>query len=111
MKKTRRSPRPTNHYTDAKGYNAIKAVSPWHFRAGKPRSPSKPFGAYFTTLVPSDPNFVKRVRLPKSKRKYRFSFEDGGDLLPLPGPGGKWVFYSPTDYFVDDDRHLYSGLA
>lgn len=100
-----------HHYTDKKGYNAIRAVSPWCFKAGKQRSKSKPFGAYFTTLLPSAPNFVRRVRLPKSKRKYRFSFADKGDLIPLPGPRGKDVFYSPADYYVDQSRQQYAGLA
>src|SRR5437868_14955134 len=100
-----------NHYTNKKGYNAIQAVSPWCFRARRQRIRSKPFGAYFTTLLPSAPNFVRRVRLPKAKREYRFSFTDVGDLLPIPGPRGKDVFYSPHDYYVAQPRQLYSGLA
>ena len=111
MKKVARLPRPMNHYTDAKGYKGIRAVSPWRFQAGKQRTSTKPFGVYFTTLLPTDPNFVRRVRLPKSKRKYRFSFVDIADLLLLPGPGGKWVYYSPTDYLVDAPRQLDDGPA
>jgi hypothetical protein len=100
-----------NHYTNRRGYNGIRATSPWCFKARRQRTRSKPFGAYFTTLVPTDPNFVRRVRLPKVKREYRFSFTDIGDLLPIPGPGGKEVFYSPQDYSVDEPRQLYCGLT
>jgi len=102
---------PMNHYTDRNGYNGIRAVSPWRFRAGRQRMKSKPYGAYFTTLIPTDANFVRRVRLPKAKRQFRFSFKDVGDLVPLPGPGGKWVCYSPTDYLVSESRQLFCGRA
>jgi hypothetical protein len=100
-----------HHYTDKKGYNGIRASSPWRFKAGRQRLRSKPFGAYFTTLLPTASNFLQKVRLPKVKRKYRFSFVDLGDLIPLPGPRGKDVFYSPRDYLVDRPRQEYCGEA
>src|SRR2546423_10995701 len=100
-----------NHYTNLKGFNGIRAVSPWCFKATRQRLRTKRRAAYFTTLLPSDPNFVRRVRLPKKKREYRFCFTDIGDLSPIPGPGGKYVFFSPGDYYVDTPRQLYSGAT
>src|SRR5437879_6201747 len=100
-----------NHYTNRRGYHAIRATRTWCFKARKQRTKSKPFGAYFTTLLPTDVNFVKRVRLPRNKREYRFSFTGRRGLVPLPGPGGKDVFYSPTDYFVHKPRQVYCGRA
>jgi hypothetical protein len=95
-----------NHFTDRKGYNAIRAVSPWRFRARRQRG-GQPFGAYFTTLELSDPNFFLRVRIPVKKRKFVFRFADVGDLARLPGPRGWFVFFSPTDYFVAKPRQQY----
>jgi hypothetical protein len=111
MKKMRRAPGSMHHYTNKKGYNGIRAVPTWCFKAARQRRADKPFGAYFTTLLPSAPNFVRRVRLPRAKREYRFSFVDVGDLTPLPGPGGRYVFYSPADYRVGPPRQQYSGFA
>src|SRR6266496_3068083 len=97
-----------NHYTNRKGFNAIRAVSPWRFKARKQRN-NNPFGAYFTTLKITELNFWIRVRLPKKKRGYVFSFKDEGDLSPWRGPRGKDVFYSSTDYYVETPRQLYAG--
>src|SRR5437660_1245920 len=101
-----------NHYTDQDGYNAIRASSPWRFRASQPPDPkSHPFGAYFTTLPPDTPNLAIRLRIPKRKLEYLFSFVDGGDLIPLDGDRGEWIFYSREDYYVEKDRQLYHGKA
>jgi len=100
-----------HHYTNKKGYNAIRAVPVWCFQTGPQRTRAKPYGAYSTTLQPSDPNFVRRVRLPRTKREYRFSFADLNDLTSLLGPGGQFVFYSSTDYYVEQPRQIYSGTA
>jgi hypothetical protein len=99
-----------NHFTDQDGYNGIRAGSPWCFRAGQPPG-NHPFGAYFTTLPPGTPNLAKRLGIPKSKLEYVFMFSDRGDLQPLPGGRGEWIFYSPEDYFVAADRQTYSGKA
>jgi hypothetical protein len=52
-----------NHYTNKKGFNAIRANSPWRFRARRQRN-KNPLGAYFTTLNPFDPDFYELTRLP-----------------------------------------------
>ena len=108
-----------NHFTDRKGHDAIRAVSPWRFRARRQRG-RQPFGAYFTTLELSAPNFFQKVRIPVRKRRFMFRFVDVGDLLPFPGPRdllpfpgprGLYVLYSPTDYFVAKPRQQYEGPA
>jgi hypothetical protein len=99
-----------NHFTDLKGFNAIRAVSPWRFRAHRQRN-KQPFGAYFTTLGLSAPNFFRKVRIPVKKQRFVFRFVDVGDLLSFPGVRGRYVFYAPTDYFVAKPRQQYEGPA
>lgn len=99
-----------NHFTDRKGYDAIRAVSPWRFRARRQRS-GQPFGAYFTTLELNAPNFFRKVRLPVKKRRFVFRFVDVRDLLRFPGLRGRYIFYSRTDYFVAKERQQYGGPA
>lgn len=71
----------------------------------------RPAGAYFATLHPTTPNFFAITRVPVAKRQYRFTFVDLGDLAPRRGPLGRYVFYSPTNYFVAVPRQQYEGLA
>jgi hypothetical protein len=99
---------PMHHYTDRKGYNAIRAVSPWRFVAQKPPG-DHPVGAYFTTLSPGTRNLAQRLRVAKDKTEFVFSFTTRGDLIPLRGARGQYIFYSPTDYEVEDSRQLYAG--
>jgi hypothetical protein len=99
-----------NHFTDRRGYNAIRAASRWRFRAHRQRG-GQPFGGYFTTLEPSAPNFFRKVRLPVKKQRFVFRFVNVGDLLPFPGQRGRYIFYPPTDYFVPPPRQLYAGPA
>jgi hypothetical protein len=97
-----------NHFTNRRGWQGIRATSPWCFRARRQRG-NNPTGAYFTTLDPSSPKFFKRTRVPRHKRPHMFCFVDIGDLVPKRGPLGRWVFYSPSDYFVAKHRQLYEG--
>ena len=97
-----------NHYTNKTGYNSIRAASPWHFRASQPPG-DHPFGAYFTTLPPDHPKLARKLRIPKAKCEYLFSFVDLGDLLRLDGDRGDWIFYAPQDYDVEKVRQTYSG--
>ena len=102
-----------NHFTNKKGWKAIRAVSPWCFQARKQRG-GRPTGAYFTTLDAKHPNFFRITRVPKKKQVFVFQFVDIGDLTPRRGRLGKFVFYSPTDYFVAEfhqgkKRQLYEG--
>lgn len=96
------------HYTDQAGYNAIRSQVVWRFVASQPPG-GHPFGAYFTTLGRDTPNLAQRLRIPRSKVEYVFEFVDEGDLTPLPGGRGQYIFYSPTDYLVDKPRQRYSG--
>jgi hypothetical protein len=97
-----------NHFTDLKGFNAIRATPIWRFRAKQPRG-RRPFGAYFTPLSGRTPDLARHLRLPKDKLEYVFSFTDRGDLIPLRGGRGIYVFYCPTDYEVEPDRQTYQG--
>jgi len=99
-----------NHYADQAGYNGIKAAVVWHFLAQQPPG-NHPNGAYFTTLGRTTANLAQRLRIPKSKIQYDFEFTDIGDLTPLPGGRGQYIFYSPFDYDVDKPRQGYSGAV
>ncbi|MBI1914462.1 MAG: hypothetical protein HYS12_06945 [Planctomycetes bacterium] len=98
------------HFTDTKGYNGIRASCPWRFRASQPPG-DHPVGAYFTTLPPGTPNLAKRLGIPKSKLEYVFAFTDAGDLTPLPGGRGEFIFYYPEDYPVEEARQIYHGKS
>lgn len=97
-----------NHFTDAAGYDAIGSQTTWTFHARQPPG-EHPLGAYFTTLDPTTPNLAARLRIPRSKIAFVFSFVDLGDLVALRGGRGKYVFYSPVDYRVHPDRQHGKG--
>jgi hypothetical protein len=98
------------HYTNAAGYNAIRATIDWCFKAHQPPG-NHPFGAYFTTLPRGTPNLAVRIRIPKSKLQYVFEFTDAGDLTPLPGGRGQFIVYSPVDCTVVKSRQVYAGAT
>lgn len=100
-----------NHFTDKAGWNAIRAAPTWRFKAFQPPQKAHPVGAYFTTLGPNEPNLFSKIRVPKVKQMYLFSFLDVGDLKPLDSDRGAWIFYSPTDYDVGRERQTYQGEA
>ncbi|MBI3463564.1 MAG: hypothetical protein HY000_10975 [Planctomycetes bacterium] len=97
-----------NHFTDRKGYNAIAASPTWRFRASTPPG-GHPFGAYFTNLAPDTVNLALKLRIPKDKLGYVFVFVDLGDLLPIAGGRGKFIFYLADDYLVIKERQIYHG--
>lgn len=99
-----------HHYTDKEGYNAIRAQPVWRFVASQPPG-QHPFGAYFTTLGRNTKNLAKRLRIPWAKVACFFEFTDAGDLTPLPGGRGQFIFYSPADYDVDPPRQLDHGAT
>lgn len=99
---------PLYHYTNSAGYNAIRSQPVWHFLARKPPG-DHPVGAYFTTLPPGTKNLAKKLRIPRSKLAYVFIFADLGDLHALDGDRGEWIFYSPADYDVAEDRQIDAG--
>lgn len=88
------------HYTDADGYNAIRAQPVWVFKASKPPG-DHPEGAYFTTLPPATRKLAQRLRIPASKTEFVFCFEGGDDLVPLEGGRGEYIVYSESDYRVE----------
>ena len=91
------------HYTDKASWNAIRAPREWTFKAHKPSGPH-PKAAYFTTLPPDTHNLASRLRIPTSKIEYVFCFVDVGDLIPLPGDRGSYVFFFGGDYVVQKQR-------
>lgn len=98
------------HYTDQAGYDAIRSQPVWRFLASQP--PGKhPFGAYVTTLGRNTKNLAQKLRLPRSKVTYFFEFTDAGDLTPLAGGRGQYIFYSPADYEVDPSRQVDHGAT
>jgi hypothetical protein len=97
------APRIMYHYTDGAGFKAICSQTDWIFVASYP--PGKhPKGAYFTTLGPETPNLALRLGIPKEKTERYFSFVDRGDLEPLRGGRGKYIFFSSADYRVESQR-------
>src|SRR4051794_33864064 len=98
------------HYTDKAAYDAIRAQAVWRFVAARPTG-NHPFGAYFTTLGKDTKNLAKRLRIPRTKLAFFFEFTDAGDLTPLPGGRGQFIFYSPTDYDVDQPRQIGHGAT
>ncbi len=100
------------HYTDKTAFDAIRSQVVWHFVASQPPG-VHPFGAYFTTLAlgRQTKNLAQRLRIPRNKVAFFFEFSDNGDLTPLPGGRGQFIFYSPTDYDVDQPRQIDHGAA
>ncbi len=99
------------HYTDKDGYNSIRARVDWSFRAHlpPPRDTNHPLAAYFTTLGPETKGLSPRISLPGVKLEFVFVFRDVGDLVPLRGGRGRWIFYSTEDYVVAKDRQIDHG--
>lgn len=97
-----------NHFTDKAGYDSIASQVNWCFKAGQPPG-DHPFGAYFTTLPPEAANLAARLRIPRAKIEFMFQFTDAGDLCPLRGGRGSFIFYSPVDYVVEETRQEYCG--
>lgn len=100
------------HYTNSKGYNAIRSQLTWLFRASKPPG-DHPKGAYFTTLTPGTANLGKRifVRGCRDKLEFVFCFSGTEDLKPLPGGRGVLIFFSEDDYSVEQNRQIAHGTA
>ncbi|XXY18785.1 hypothetical protein WME88_03925 [Sorangium sp. So ce216] len=69
----------------------------WCFKASDPPA-DHPKGAYFTTLSPQAPNLAVRLRIPREKLEFMVKFHDAGDLKPLDGGRGTYIFHSPGDY-------------
>jgi hypothetical protein len=85
-----------HHYTDRSGYNSLRSSVGWCFRAHQAPG-DHPFGSYFTTLGPVTKNLALRLRISRSKIEYVFAFRDAGDLQPLRGQRGDYIFYSTAD--------------
>lgn len=104
----------TFHYTDKQGWNGIRSQSVWLFKAGRPKDPQRPVGAYFTDIEPTEENLrtlYKRIRVPKAKQEYVFWFVGRDDLTQLFGGRGRdrRIFYSPADYLVAEVRQRHGG--
>lgn len=80
----------------------------WTFKAHKPPGPH-PVAAYFTTFPPDTPNLANRLRIPVAKIEYVFCFVDAGDLSPLPGGRGAYIFFFEGDYTVPKERQIDCG--
>ncbi|MGO8898849.1 MAG: HYD1 signature containing ADP-ribosyltransferase family protein [Isosphaeraceae bacterium] len=104
------------HYTDKDGWNAIRSQQTWCFKASQPVDPNRPAGAYFTDIEPDALNLRtlhKRIRVPKSKQEYVFSFVGNDGLKQLNGGRGRdrRIYFSPVDYDVIEERQRYVGLV
>jgi hypothetical protein len=52
-----------------------------------------------------------RLRIPRTKITYYFEISDVGDLTPLAGGRGQFIFFSPADYPVVPNRQLGHGVT
>ena len=98
------------HYTDADGYKAIASQQVWTFKAQQPKG-GRPYGVYFTRLLPDDNKLPAGTMLPKAKREYVLVFVDEAGLEPVPGGKGDYNLFTNGDYLIDTDRQRYKGLA
>ena len=96
------------HYTDDVGQKAIASQVDWTFKAAQPPG-GRPFGAYFTTLLPDAHRFSARTRIPKAKQAFVFGFDGDDGLEPVDGGKGAYIFRSPIDYVVAKARQKYQG--
>lgn len=96
------------HYTDKKGYNAIRSQVDWTFKASQPPG-EREFGAYFTTMRIDENRFYARTRIPVEKQEFVFAFNGSDGLRPYRGGRGQVVFLSPVDYVVVKDRQTGCG--
>jgi hypothetical protein len=96
------------HYTDTRGFDGIRSARAWRFLASKPHG-EHPKGAYFTDLHEATPLLAMKLRIPRTKIEYVFVFSGDGDLKPLPGGRGQYIFYSEKDYVVDVPRQIRHG--
>jgi hypothetical protein len=97
-----------NHFTDKAGYDSIRSQRDWCFLAGTPPG-DHPRGAYFTTLGPTEKKLAVRLRIPREKLAYYFAFVGAQGLRPLPGGRGAYIYYSPDDYVVEQERQTSHG--
>lgn len=97
------------HYTDKAGHDVVASQPDWVFHASRPPPLEHPVGAYFTTLLPSTVKLACRLRIPRVKITYFFEFAEDEKLRPLPGGRGAYVFYSPVDYIVSNERQMDHG--
>jgi hypothetical protein len=98
------------HFTDKPGWNAIRSQVIWRFKAGQPRDPDRPIGAYFTDIEPTPDNLRllhQRIRVPVVKQEFVFQFNGAEGLTQLNGGTGrdKRIFFSKDDYLVSDDQY------
>lgn len=82
----------------------------WTFKASKPKA-EHPVGAYFTTLEPNQPNLSARLGVPRWKLAFLFAFSGDDGLKALDGSKGRgqFIFSSPVDYTVAEDRQVFHG--
>ena len=97
------------HYSDERGWKAIRSQVNWLFKTFDPPPRHLRSGAYFTTLPPSTPKLARRLGLPRRKVEFVFEFRDAGDLTAIPGGRGRFIFFSPLDYPVVSERQVYEG--
>jgi hypothetical protein len=98
------------HYTDIDGFKAIASQQTWMFEASQPPG-NRPFGAYFTRLLPSDNKLAAGTRLPVRKREYVFAFEGSEGLEPVPGGKGEYNLWTSEDFAVPPGRQRYKGAS
>lgn len=98
------------HYTDKKGWDAVRSQAVWCFKASQPNDPQRPSGAYFTDIEPTRENLRllhQKIRVPVAKQEYVFQFRGMEGLTQLNGGTGrdKRIFYSRGDYLVSDEEY------
>lgn len=98
------------HYTNVKGWKAIRSQVDWTFKSHKPPDDHAK-GAYFTTFPPGTRNLASLLGIPKTKIEFAFCFRGIDGLSPIRGPRGQQIFYCSENYLVKKPRQEYEGLA
>ena len=86
----------------------------WRFRAASPPVTVRS-GLTFTVCHQALPGWQEIWVYREARQSTCFPFEDRGDLRPLQNKRGRlnkrgrWIFYSPQDYYVEEERQVYSG--
>jgi len=97
-----------HHFTNKAGHDSISAHPEWKFRAAEPPGPH-PHGAYFTTLAADAPRLAARLRIPREKLAFVFTFEGDDGLERIRGGRGRYILYSRDDYRVGHHRQVSHG--
>jgi RHS repeat-associated protein len=106
------------HYTDLKGYNAIRAGRGqssgnwWWFKASQPRAEHHPKAVYLTPLEPGTRNLAARMQVSRAKTAYWFKMDIPEESLRrLDNSRGNHVWYVTHDLDVAPSQQIATSCS